>query len=41
MKAVRLHGYRRATLAEVAEPEITAPHNVIVGVGGAGLCRAV
>lgn len=40
MKAVRLHAYsRRPQLDEVAEPAITGPHDVIVRVGGAGLCR--
>ena len=40
MKAVRLHTYREPpTVDEVAEPEITGPHDVIVRVGGAGLCR--
>lgn len=40
MKAVRLHHYNeRPVLEEVAEPRITGPHDVIVRVGGAGLCR--
>jgi D-arabinose 1-dehydrogenase-like Zn-dependent alcohol dehydrogenase len=40
MKAVRLHAYREPlTVDEVAEPELTGPHDVIVRVGGAGLCR--
>jgi NAD+-dependent secondary alcohol dehydrogenase Adh1 len=40
MKAVRLHEYGdRPVLEEVAEPEITAPLEVIVRIGGAGLCR--
>lgn len=40
MKAVRLHRYReQPVIEEVAEPEITGPHDVIVRVGGAGLCR--
>ncbi len=40
MKAVRLHAYGKPLVVdEVAEPEITGPHDVIVRVGGAGLCR--
>ena len=40
MKAVRLHAYREPpTVDEVTEPEITGPHDVIVRLGGAGLCR--
>ena len=40
MKAVRLHAYgQRPKVEEVAEPKITKPHDVIVRIGGAGLCR--
>jgi NAD+-dependent secondary alcohol dehydrogenase Adh1 len=40
VRAVRLHSYgQRPVLEEVAEPEITGPLDVIVGIGGAGLCR--
>jgi NAD+-dependent secondary alcohol dehydrogenase Adh1 len=40
MKAVRLHAYgERPAVEEVAEPEITDPLDVIVRIGGAGLCR--
>lgn len=40
MRAVRLHAYSEAPrLEEVPEPTITGPHDVIVRVGGAGLCR--
>jgi NAD+-dependent secondary alcohol dehydrogenase Adh1 len=40
MKAVRLHAYKEPPIVdEVAEPEITGPFDVIVRVGGAGLCR--
>jgi NAD+-dependent secondary alcohol dehydrogenase Adh1 len=40
MKAVRLHAYHQPLVVdEVAEPELTGPHEVIVRVGGAGLCR--
>jgi len=40
MKAVRLHAYgQHPALEEVAEPGITGPWDVIIRVGGAGLCR--
>jgi len=40
MKAVRVHAYeQRPTVDEVPEPTITGPHDVIVRIGGAGLCR--
>src|SRR6266571_7598175 len=40
MKAVRLHRYEQEPVVEeVAEPKITGPHDVIVRIGGAGLCR--
>lgn len=40
VKAVRLHHYGEPpVLEEVAEPAITSPYDVIVRVGGAGLCR--
>ena len=40
MEAVRLHEYEeRPVVEEVAEPEITDPLDVIVRIGGAGLCR--
>src|SRR3984893_7252251 len=40
MKAVRLHQYKEiAKIEEVDEPKITGPHDVIVRIGGAGLCR--
>jgi NAD+-dependent secondary alcohol dehydrogenase Adh1 len=40
MKAVRLHKYgERPAVEEVAEPEISDPLDVIVRIGGAGLCR--
>ncbi len=40
MKAVRLHSYgERPAVEEVGEPEITDPFDVIVRIGGAGLCR--
>ncbi|MFF4257027.1 NAD(P)-dependent alcohol dehydrogenase [Streptomyces sp. NPDC001663] len=40
MKAVRLHGYdRRPELDEVSEPVLSGPLDVIVKIGGAGVCR--
>ena len=40
MKAVRLaHYHEMPKVSEVAEPKITGPHDVIVRIGGAGLCR--
>jgi NAD+-dependent secondary alcohol dehydrogenase Adh1 len=40
MKAARLHRYHESLhVEELDEPRITDPHDVIVRVGGAGLCR--
>lgn len=40
MKAVRLHGYgQRPVVEEVSGPGLTGPLDVIVRIGGAGLCR--
>ena len=40
MKAVRLHHYQELPkIEEVDEPKITGPLDVIVRIGGAGLCR--
>jgi NAD+-dependent secondary alcohol dehydrogenase Adh1 len=41
MKAARLHSYEedRLHIDDVAEPRIQGPHDVIVRIGGAGLCR--
>jgi NAD+-dependent secondary alcohol dehydrogenase Adh1 len=40
VKAVRLHKYdQRPVVEEVPEPQISGPLDVIVRVGGAGLCR--
>ena len=40
MKAVRLHAYhQQPVIDEVPEPKITGPFDVIVKVGGAGVCR--
>jgi NAD+-dependent secondary alcohol dehydrogenase Adh1 len=40
MIAARLHSYHDPlTVEQIAEPQITDPHDVIVRLGGAGLCR--
>jgi len=40
MKAVRLHRYHELPKVEdVTEPKVTGPFDVIVRIGGAGLCR--
>ncbi len=40
MKAVRLHEYgRRPVIEQVPEPTVSGPLDVIVRIGGAGLCR--
>jgi NAD+-dependent secondary alcohol dehydrogenase Adh1 len=40
MKAVRLHAYHRdPVVEEVPEPTISGPFDVIVKIGGAGVCR--
>ena len=40
MKAVRLHEFNRQPVVdEVPEPKITGPLDVIVKIGGAGVCR--
>jgi len=40
MRAARLHAYHeRLSLDSIAEPEITGPLDVVVRIGGAGLCR--
>ena len=40
MKAVRLHRYElRPVVEEVPEPTVMGPFDVIVRIGGAGLCR--
>jgi NAD+-dependent secondary alcohol dehydrogenase Adh1 len=40
MKAARLHKYHEnLQLDEVEEPRVTGPHDVIVRIGAAGLCR--
>jgi NAD+-dependent secondary alcohol dehydrogenase Adh1 len=40
MKAVRLHGFhQRPVVDEVAEPVVSNPFDVVVRIGGAGVCR--
>jgi NAD+-dependent secondary alcohol dehydrogenase Adh1 len=40
MKAVRLHGYhQQPVVEEVPEPTVAGPFDVLVRVGGAGVCR--
>ncbi|HEY0773855.1 MAG TPA: NAD(P)-dependent alcohol dehydrogenase [Nocardioidaceae bacterium] len=40
MKAVRLHKYEaRPVVEEVPDPEVVKPFDVVVRIGGAGLCR--
>lgn len=40
MRAVVVVGYHQdLQMAEVSKPEITGPHDVIVKIGGAGVCR--
>ena len=40
MKAVRLHEYdKRPVVEDVPEPEVSGPLDVLVEIGGAGLCR--
>lgn len=40
MKAVRVAGYHQPLrMDEVPAPEVTGPHDVIVKIGGAGVCR--
>lgn len=40
MKAVRLHEYHQQPIVEeVPEPTVKGPHDVVVRIGGAGVCR--
>jgi NAD+-dependent secondary alcohol dehydrogenase Adh1 len=40
VKAVRLHGYhQQPVIDEVDEPTVTGPFDVVVKIGGAGVCR--
>lgn len=40
MKAVRLHAYhQQPVIEEVPEPQATGPFDVVVKIGGAGVCR--
>ena len=40
MKAVRVTGYHQSLqMDDVPKPEPTGPHDVVVRIGGAGVCR--
>src|SRR5688500_5214280 len=40
MRAVRLHSYHQdPSIDEIPEPEVTGPLDVVVKIGGAGVCR--
>ncbi len=40
MRAVRLHRYHQdPSIDEIPEPQITGPLDVVVRIGGAGVCR--
>ncbi len=40
MRAVRVTGYHQPLqMADVPRPEVTGPHDVVVKIGGAGVCR--
>ncbi|MGW7601214.1 hypothetical protein [Streptomyces antimycoticus] len=40
MRAVQVVGYgQHPRMADVPEPEVTGPYDVIVKIGGAGVCR--
>jgi NAD+-dependent secondary alcohol dehydrogenase Adh1 len=40
MKAIRVHSYRQPpSVDDVPEPQATGPEDVVVRIGGAGLCR--
>ncbi|MGW4489530.1 NAD(P)-dependent alcohol dehydrogenase [Amycolatopsis sp. NPDC004368] len=40
MKAVQVVGYdEKLRMTDVPEPEVTGPHDVLVRIGGAGVCR--
>jgi NAD+-dependent secondary alcohol dehydrogenase Adh1 len=40
VKAVRLHAYnKQPVIDEVPEPVVKTPHDVVVKIGGAGVCR--
>jgi len=40
MQAVRLHKYNeRPSVDEIEDAKVEGPHDVIVKIGGAGLCR--
>ncbi len=40
MKAVRLHEYAKSpSVDEIPQPDLQGPHDVLVRIGGAGVCR--
>jgi NAD+-dependent secondary alcohol dehydrogenase Adh1 len=40
VKAVRVTGYhQKLELTDIPKPEVTGPHDVVVKIGGAGVCR--
>jgi len=40
VKAVRIHGYhQQPVIDEVPEPSVESPLDVVVKIGGAGVCR--
>jgi len=40
MRAVRVTGYHQPLeMSDVGKPEVTGPHDVVVRIGGAGVCR--
>jgi NAD+-dependent secondary alcohol dehydrogenase Adh1 len=40
MRAVRVSGYHeKLRMEDVPEPEVSGPHDVVVRIGGAGVCR--
>jgi NAD+-dependent secondary alcohol dehydrogenase Adh1 len=40
MKAVRVVGYHQdLQLDDIPAPEVTGPHDVVVRIGAAGVCR--
>lgn len=40
MKAIQLHAYDKAPeLVEVPDPQVEGPLDIVVKIGGAGVCR--
>ncbi|MBV9832619.1 MAG: NAD(P)-dependent alcohol dehydrogenase, partial [Marmoricola sp.] len=40
MKAVRVHEYKKdPSIDDIAEPKLQGPLDVIIKIGGAGVCR--